>query len=97
MLPEMLSKGALIVKPIVFGNVGKLVVGRQQIVTGRLDSSSRNELHRGHTEKFDKTTMKLSVIELGNLDKIGDGKIFVTSLSGAVRIRTGERDEKALI
>lgn len=29
--------------------------------------------------------------------KIGDGKIFVTSLSGAVRIRTGERDEKALI
>jgi nitrogen regulatory protein PII len=28
--------------------------------------------------------------------KIGDGKIFVTSLSGAVRIRTGERDEKAL-
>lgn len=29
--------------------------------------------------------------------KIGDGKIFVTSLSGAVRIRTGERDDKALI
>lgn len=29
--------------------------------------------------------------------KIGDGKIFVTSLSGAVRIRTGERDEKALM
>jgi len=29
--------------------------------------------------------------------KIGDGKIFVSSLSGAVRIRTGERDEKALI
>lgn len=29
--------------------------------------------------------------------KIGDGKIFVTSLTGAVRIRTGERDEKALI
>lgn len=29
--------------------------------------------------------------------KIGDGKIFVTSLTGAIRIRTGERDEKALI
>ena len=29
--------------------------------------------------------------------KIGDGKIFITSLTGAVRIRTGERDEKALI
>lgn len=28
--------------------------------------------------------------------KIGDGKVFVTSLSGAMRIRTGERDDKAL-
>jgi nitrogen regulatory protein PII len=28
--------------------------------------------------------------------KIGDGKIFITSLAGAIRIRTGERDEKAL-
>jgi nitrogen regulatory protein PII len=28
--------------------------------------------------------------------KIGDGKIFVTGLTEVVRIRTGERDEKAL-
>ena len=28
--------------------------------------------------------------------KIGDGKIFVSGLSEVVRIRTGERDEKAL-
>ena len=28
--------------------------------------------------------------------KIGDGKIFVSGLSDVVRIRTGERDEKAL-
>ncbi len=28
--------------------------------------------------------------------KIGDGKIFVFELSGAVRIRTGERDDEAL-
>ena len=28
--------------------------------------------------------------------QIGDGKIFVTSLERAVRIRTGERDEDAL-
>jgi len=27
---------------------------------------------------------------------IGDGKIFVTSLSGAIRIRTGEMGEAAL-
>lgn len=28
--------------------------------------------------------------------KIGDGKIFVTAVETAVRIRTGERDESAL-
>jgi nitrogen regulatory protein P-II 1 len=28
--------------------------------------------------------------------KIGDGKIFVTEIESAVRIRTGERDEEAL-
>jgi nitrogen regulatory protein PII len=28
--------------------------------------------------------------------KIGDGKIFVSGLTEVVRIRTGERDEKAL-
>jgi nitrogen regulatory protein P-II 1 len=29
-------------------------------------------------------------------DTIGDGKIWVTSLSGALRIRTGERDCEAV-
>ncbi len=28
--------------------------------------------------------------------QIGDGKIFILDVGGAVRIRTGERDEKAL-
>jgi nitrogen regulatory protein P-II 1 len=28
--------------------------------------------------------------------KIGDGKIFVTNIESAVRIRTGEKDEQAL-
>lgn len=28
--------------------------------------------------------------------KIGDGKIFVLNVEGALRIRTGERDEQAL-
>jgi nitrogen regulatory protein P-II 2 len=31
-----------------------------------------------------------------NTGKIGDGKIFVTDLSSAVRIRTGETNESAL-
>ena len=31
-----------------------------------------------------------------NTGKVGDGKIFVTELLSAVRIRTGETDEEAL-
>jgi len=31
-----------------------------------------------------------------NTGKIGDGKIFVSDLSGVVRIRTGERDKEAI-
>lgn len=41
-----------------------------------------------------------SVIEAisnaANTGKIGDGKIFVTSLEQIVRIRTGEKDEDAI-
>lgn len=29
-------------------------------------------------------------------DRIGDGKIFVTSIESALRIRTGERDDDAI-
>ena len=29
-------------------------------------------------------------------DKIGDGKIFVSQVTGAIRIRTGEQDDAAL-
>jgi nitrogen regulatory protein P-II 2 len=31
-----------------------------------------------------------------NTGKIGDGKVFVTSLESALRIRTGERDAEAI-
>ena len=31
-----------------------------------------------------------------NSNKIGDGKIFISDVGGAVRIRTGEKDEAAL-
>ncbi|MBI1358928.1 MAG: P-II family nitrogen regulator [Alphaproteobacteria bacterium] len=34
--------------------------------------------------------------KVGGTGKIGDGKIFVTGLTEVVRIRTGERDQKAL-
>ena len=37
-----------------------------------------------------------AVIKAARTGKIGDGKIFVTSVGQAVRIRTGETDEAAI-
>lgn len=45
-------------------------------------------------ESVDKIVSAIS--ETANTGKIGDGKIFVTELESAVRIRTGERDSQAI-
>jgi len=37
-----------------------------------------------------------AIAEAAKTGEIGDGKIFITSIDSVVRIRTGERDEKAL-
>ena len=37
-----------------------------------------------------------AIVEAARTDKVGDGKIFVTPLDHAVRIRTGESDSAAL-
>jgi nitrogen regulatory protein P-II 1 len=37
-----------------------------------------------------------AIIKAANTGKIGDGKIFVTSVEQVIRIRTGETDETAL-
>jgi len=37
-----------------------------------------------------------AIIEAAKTDKIGDGKIFVSSIEQAIRIRTGESGEDAL-
>ena len=45
----------------------------------------------------DKVEAVVEAITLGaRTGKIGDGKIFITSVEAAVRIRTGELDEDAL-
>ena len=36
------------------------------------------------------------ITEAAHTGKIGDGKIFVTEVERAVRIRTGEKDEEAI-
>lgn len=45
-------------------------------------------------EAVDKIVSAIS--ETANTGKIGDGKIFVTTLESAMRIRTGERDNQAI-
>ena len=37
-----------------------------------------------------------SIVKAANTGKIGDGKIFITSVEQVIRIRTGETDEAAL-
>ncbi|PVZ63537.1 nitrogen regulatory protein P-II [Pelagibaculum spongiae] len=37
-----------------------------------------------------------TILETARTGKIGDGKIFVTSVEKVVRIRTGEEDEEAI-
>ncbi len=37
-----------------------------------------------------------AIISAANTETIGDGKIFVRELDTVIRIRTGERDEKAV-
>jgi nitrogen regulatory protein P-II 2 len=37
-----------------------------------------------------------AIIAVANTGRIGDGKIFVTNLRQAVRIRTGETDSRAI-
>lgn len=37
-----------------------------------------------------------AVAQAANTGKIGDGKVFVTDLEAALRIRTGERDASAI-
>ena len=37
-----------------------------------------------------------AIVEAGKTDKVGDGKIFVSAVQGAIRIRTGEKDAEAL-
>ena len=46
----------------------------------------------------DESVDKISdaIAEAANTGKIGDGKIFVTDLLSAMRIRTGERDSQAV-
>jgi nitrogen regulatory protein P-II 2 len=53
----------------------------------RLDIAVKDEVAEQVVEAITKTA---------NTGTIGDGKIWVSSLDGALRVRTGERDDAAL-
>ncbi len=42
------------------------------------------------------TTLVKSIIKVNQSGKAGDGKIFVSPIEGVLRVRTGERDGKAI-
>ena len=37
-----------------------------------------------------------AIVKAGKTGKIGDGKVFITPVTDAVRIRTGERGDEAV-
>jgi nitrogen regulatory protein P-II 1 len=37
-----------------------------------------------------------AIVKSARTGKVGDGKIFVSDIAGAIRIRTGEEDEEAV-
>ena len=37
-----------------------------------------------------------AIVRAAKTDKIGDGKVWITDIASAIRIRTGERDSDAL-
>ena len=46
-------------------------------------------------DEYVKPTVE-AIIEGAKTGNIGDGKIFITTLEGCIRIRTGEKGEKAI-
>ena len=74
-------------------------------------TGGKKEIHRGAAYILDfvpkvkvevvvPTALAQQVVELieraAKTERIGDGKIFVRPIEGAVRIRTGERDDSAI-
>jgi nitrogen regulatory protein PII 2 len=43
------------------------------------------------------TEIVLAIIKVNQTGKHGDGKIFVSPIEAAVRVRTGEKDEEAIL
>ena len=43
------------------------------------------------------TTLVKSIIKVNHTGKPGDGKIFVSPIEGAVRVRTGEKNGEAIV
>lgn len=60
-----------------------------------VDFLPKVKLEIGITEDLVESVIE-AIIKSANTGKIGDGKIFVTSIEQAIRIRTGETGKEAL-
>mgnify|MGYP000577643346 FL=1 len=63
-------------------------------------SYSTSDIQRRHisivvNDDFVERTIK-AIVDSAATDKVGDGKIFVSSIEEAIRVRTGERGDSTL-
>src|SRR5213080_3332798 len=92
-----MKKIEAIIKPFKLDDVKEALTGIGVIgmtvseVRGFGRQKGHTELYRGGEDKVDEVVA--AAAKTGN---IGDGKIFVSPVETAIRIRTGERDESAL-
>jgi nitrogen regulatory protein P-II 2 len=83
-----------IIKPFKLDDVREALseVGVQGMTVTEVKGFGRQ---KGHTELY-RGAEYVSITSSANTGKVGDGKIFVTSLEEVVRIRTGETGAEAV-
>ncbi len=63
--------------------------------TVKMELAEKIRLDIAVTEPFEEKTIK-TILKTARTGEIGDGKIFITNLEQAIRIRTGETGPEAL-
>ena len=72
--------------------------GRTEVYRGRKETGNllkKIRLEIGVNDNYVKPTIE-AIIKCARTGNIGDGKIFVYAVDSIIRVRTGERGEKAL-
>src|SRR4030095_5506940 len=64
-LPELPREGALIVEPVLVGDVGHRLIGLEQVIARRLHAGPDNKLLRAHPENLLKAAAELALGKVG--------------------------------